>query len=74
MRIMFNPEHNVRYVSIMESVDTYADTVSNEVAPLINWSNEHFARQTHELLTYIYLILNTFALFFFRFTSFGKLC
>ena len=40
------PEHNVRYVSIMESVDTYADTVSNEVAPLINWSNEHFARQT----------------------------
>lgn len=40
------PEHNVRYVSVMESVDTYADTVSNEVAPLINWSNEHFARQT----------------------------
>lgn len=40
------PENNVRYVSIMESVDTYADTVSNEVAPLINWSNEHFARQT----------------------------
>ena len=40
------PEHNVRYVSVMESVDTYADTVSNEVAPLINWSNEHFARKT----------------------------
>ena len=40
------PEHNVRYVSVMESVDTYADTVSNDVAPLINWSNEHFARQT----------------------------
>ena len=42
------PEHNVRYVSIMESVDTYADTVSNEVAPLINCSNEHFARQTSQ--------------------------
>ena len=40
------PEHNVRYVSVMESVDTYIDSVSNEVAPLINWSNEHFARQT----------------------------
>ncbi len=40
------PEHNVRYVSIMESVDTYADTVSNEVAPLIIWSNVYFARQT----------------------------
>ncbi len=40
------PEHNVRYVSVMESIDTYVDTVSNEVAPLINWSNEYFARQT----------------------------
>lgn len=40
------PEHNIRYVSVMESIDTYKDSVSNEVAPLINWSNEYFARQT----------------------------
>jgi DNA invertase Pin-like site-specific DNA recombinase len=40
------PEHNVRYVSIVESVDTYADCVSNDIAPIINWSNEHFAKLT----------------------------
>ena len=40
------PEHNVRYVSIMENIDTYVDSVSNEVAPIINWGNENFARQT----------------------------
>lgn len=40
------PEHNVRYVSIMENIDTYTDCVSNEIAPIINWSNENFARQT----------------------------
>ncbi len=40
------PEHNVRYVSIMENIDTYGDLVSNEIAPIINWSNENFARQT----------------------------
>ncbi len=40
------PEHNVRYVSVMENIDTYVDSVSNEIAPIINWSNENFARQT----------------------------
>ena len=40
------PEHNVRYVSIMENIDTYGDLISNEIAPIINWSNENFARQT----------------------------
>lgn len=40
------PEHNVRYVAIMESVDTYTDNVSNDIAPIINWSNDHFAKQT----------------------------
>lgn len=40
------PEHNVRYVSIMENVDTYAECVSNEIAPIINWANDNFARQT----------------------------
>ncbi len=40
------PEHNVRYVSIIESVDTYTDCISNDIAPIINWSNEHFAKLT----------------------------
>ena len=41
------PEHNVRYVSILESVDTYdVDNVSNDIAPLINWSNDQFAKTT----------------------------
>ena len=41
------PEHNVRYVSILESVDTYdTDNVSNDIAPLINWSNDQFAKTT----------------------------
>ena len=49
------PEHNVRYVSIMESVDTYRDTISNEIAPLINWSNEYFARQTSKKIKSTFL-------------------
>jgi len=49
------PEHNVRYVSIMENVDTYRDTVSNEIAPLINWSNEYFARQTSKKIKSTFL-------------------
>lgn len=40
------PEHNVRYVSIIEGVDTYTDCLSNDIAPIINWSNEHFAKLT----------------------------
>ncbi|HBA37940.1 MAG TPA: hypothetical protein DCY94_04395, partial [Firmicutes bacterium] len=40
------PEHNVRYVSIVEGVDTYTDCMSNDIAPIINWSNEHFAKLT----------------------------
>jgi len=41
------PEHNVRYVSILESVDTYdVNNVSNDIAPLINWSNDQFAKTT----------------------------
>ena len=40
------PEHNVRYVSILENVDTYADCVSNDIAPIINWSNDNFAKIT----------------------------
>ncbi len=43
---MWFPEHNVRYVSVMENVDTYTDCISNEIAPIINWSNDNFARQT----------------------------
>lgn len=41
------PEHNVRYVSVLESIDTYdADSVSNDIAPIINWSNDQFAKTT----------------------------
>lgn len=40
------PEHNVRYVSLLENIDTYQECVSNEIAPIINWCNENFARQT----------------------------
>lgn len=41
------PEHNVRYVSILESVDTYdSENTSNDIAPLINWSNDQFAKTT----------------------------
>lgn len=41
------PEHNVRYVSVLESVDTYdKESVSNDIAPLINWSNDQFAKTT----------------------------
>ena len=41
------PEHNVRYVSILESVDTYdSENTSNDIAPIINWSNDQFAKTT----------------------------
>ncbi len=40
------PEHKVRYISILENIDTFVDSPSNEVAPVINWGNENFARQT----------------------------
>lgn len=41
------PEHNVRYLSIIEGVDTYdGDNLSNDIAPLINWSNDQFAKTT----------------------------
>ena len=30
----------------MENVDTYTDCVSNDIAPIINWSNDNFAKIT----------------------------
>ena len=41
------PEHNTRYVSIIEGIDTYdGDSISNDIAPIINWSNDQFAKTT----------------------------
>jgi DNA invertase Pin-like site-specific DNA recombinase len=51
------PEHNVRYVSIVEGVDTYTDCMSNDIAPIINWSNEHFAKLTSKKIKGRFLLL-----------------
>lgn len=41
------PENNVRYVSILEGIDTYNyESISNDIAPIINWSNDQFAKTT----------------------------
>lgn len=35
------PEHDTRYVSIIDNIDTFDDNnTSNEIAPILNWANE----------------------------------
>lgn len=41
------PEHNVRYVAILDGVDTYVpDNVNNDMTPMKNWMNEMYAKNT----------------------------
>ena len=41
------PEHNVRYVAVIDGVDTYAvENTNNEMAPIKNWMNEMYAKHT----------------------------
>ena len=43
----FFPEHNVRYVAIIDGVDTYAiENANNDMAPIKNWMNEMYAKHT----------------------------
>lgn len=53
------PDHNVRYISIVEGVDTYADCMNNDIAPIINWSNEHFAKLTSKKIKSRFNILRS---------------
>lgn len=40
------PEHNTRYVSILDNIDTFSDNTSNEIAPILNWANERHNSET----------------------------
>ncbi len=41
------PEHDVRYISIIDNIDTFDDNnTSNEIAPIINWANERHNKAT----------------------------
>ena len=41
------PEHNVRFVAIIDGVDTYAkELANNDMAPIKNWMNEMYAKHT----------------------------
>ncbi len=41
------PEHNVRYVAVLDGVDTYVpDSANNDMAPIKNWMNEMYAKHT----------------------------
>lgn len=41
------PEHNVRYVAVLDGVDTYVpDNANNDMAPIKNWMNEMYAKHT----------------------------
>ena len=40
------PEHNVRYVSILDGVDTFKDNTNNDIAPIKNWINDMYAKDT----------------------------
>lgn len=40
------PDHDTRYVSILDNIDTFSDSTSNEIAPILNWANERHNRET----------------------------
>lgn len=41
------PEHNVRYVAVLDGVDTYIpESANNDMAPIKNWMNEMYAKHT----------------------------
>lgn len=41
------PEHNVRYVAVLDGVDTYVpENANNDMAPIKNWMNEMYAKHT----------------------------
>ena len=41
------PEHNVRYVAVLDGVDTYVpESANNDMAPIKNWMNEMYAKHT----------------------------
>lgn len=40
------PLHNVRYVSILDGVDTFNDNSNNDIAPIKNWINDMYAKDT----------------------------
>jgi len=41
------PEHNIRYVAILDGVDTYdKDNSNNDMTPIKNWMNEMYAKNT----------------------------
>ena len=40
------PEHNVRYIAIIDDIDTYLDSVSNDFAPFKAVFNDQYAKDT----------------------------
>ncbi len=41
------PEHNVRFVTVIDGVDTYVpESANNDMAPIKNWMNEMYAKHT----------------------------
>ncbi|MBR1377078.1 MAG: recombinase family protein [Bacilli bacterium] len=40
------PEHNVRYIAILDDIDTYLDSVSNDIAPFKAVFNDQYAKDT----------------------------
>lgn len=40
------PEHNVRYVSVLDCIDTFIDSSNNDIAPIKNWINDMYAKDT----------------------------
>ncbi len=40
------PEHNVRYIAILDDIDTYLDNVSNDFAPFKAVFNDQYAKDT----------------------------
>ena len=40
------PEHNVRYIAILDDIDTYLDNVSNDIAPFKAVFNDQYAKDT----------------------------
>lgn len=40
------PQHNVRYIAILDDIDTYLDSVSNDIAPFKAVFNDQYAKDT----------------------------
>jgi len=40
------PQNDTRCISILDNIDTFSESSNNEIAPILNWANERYNRET----------------------------